>query len=121
MPEQTVLAFRIRHLLWACDEIEKFRKHRSYNEFYHNRMVMRTVETCFRVLWDEAHHLPMDIKSRYPDIPWDKIENVMNYFSYHYDHQEYEDLSVLIERELPVFHKGFEKILAEEIQDQNTQ
>jgi uncharacterized protein with HEPN domain len=45
----------------------------------------RTVERCIEIVSEATRHIPNDVKSRYPDIPWHQIAGIGNVLRHDYD------------------------------------
>jgi uncharacterized protein with HEPN domain len=54
----------------------------TFTEVYH---MPRTVECCIEIVSEATRHLPDNITSRYPDIPWRQIAGIGNVLRHDYD------------------------------------
>jgi uncharacterized protein with HEPN domain len=54
----------------------------TYEMGYH---MPRTVERCIEIVSEATRHIPDDIKSRYPAIPWRQIAEIGNVLWHDYD------------------------------------
>jgi uncharacterized protein with HEPN domain len=54
----------------------------TYEAVYH---MPRTVERCIEIISEATRHIPDDVKSGYPDIPWRQIAGIGNVLRHDYD------------------------------------
>jgi uncharacterized protein with HEPN domain len=54
----------------------------TFRSVYH---MARTVERCIEIVSEATRHLPDEIKSRYPDVPWQQIAGIGNVLRHDYD------------------------------------
>ena len=54
----------------------------TFRSVYH---MGRTVERCIEIVSEATRHLPDEIKSRYPEIPWHQIAGIGNVLRHDYD------------------------------------
>ena len=45
----------------------------------------RTVERCIEIVSEATRHIPDNLKSRYPEIPWHQIAGIGNVLRHDYD------------------------------------
>jgi uncharacterized protein with HEPN domain len=45
----------------------------------------RTAERCIEIVSETTRHIPDELKSRYPDIPWSQIAGIGNVLRHDYD------------------------------------
>lgn len=57
----------------AIKEVEDFVEELTFDDFSKNTQVMRAVTMDFIIIGEAAKHVPMDVRKRYPQIPWLKI------------------------------------------------
>jgi uncharacterized protein with HEPN domain len=71
----------IRAIDGALDTIAGMR-FETFTEVYH---MPRTIERCIEIVSEATRHLPQDIKSRYPDVPWRQIAGIGNVLRHDYE------------------------------------
>src|SRR3990172_12551963 len=54
----------------------------TFQAVYHRP---RTVERCIEIVPEATRHIPDELKSRYPDIPWRQIAGIGNVLRHDYD------------------------------------
>jgi len=45
----------------------------------------RAVERCIEIISEASRHIPMQLKSDYPDQPWEEIASIGNLLRHHYE------------------------------------
>lgn len=75
---------------WLSDIVEAIRDVVDYTEnmdfkgFAKDRRTLQAVVYCFIVIGEAERHIPEEVKSRYPDIPWDKMRGMRNFLVHEY-------------------------------------
>ncbi len=54
----------------------------TYQAVFH---MPRTVERCIEIVSEATRHIPSDLKSGYPEIPWHQIAGIGNVLRHDYD------------------------------------
>jgi len=54
----------------------------TYQAVFH---MPRTVERCIEIVSEATRHIPNDLKSGYPEIPWHQIAGIGNVLRHDYD------------------------------------
>ncbi len=54
----------------------------TFRAVYH---MPRTLERCIEIVSEATRHLPEEVKSRYPDVPWPQIAGIGNVLRHDYD------------------------------------
>ena len=45
----------------------------------------RAIERCVEIISEASRHIPMQLKSDYPDQPWEEIASIGNLLRHHYE------------------------------------
>jgi len=61
---------RIRDILDAIAEIQKFTRGLDYESFRNDDKSIRAVEMNFIIIGEAANQIPEEIEEKYPAIPW---------------------------------------------------
>ena len=70
--------FRIRDILQSIEKIESYLKNVSFNQFKRNDLLIDAVIRNFEIIGEASKHIPLDIQSSYPDIPWKQMNSMRN-------------------------------------------
>ena len=61
---------RIRDILDAIAEIQKFTHGMDYKSFREDDKTVRSVEMNFIIIGEAANQIPEEVEEKYPAIPW---------------------------------------------------
>lgn len=65
---------RLAHIIEAIDRINKFTRKMNLEDFLGNEMAQYAVIKNFEIIGEAAYHLTDELKNKYPDIEWKKIQ-----------------------------------------------
>ena len=74
--------FRIQDILNAIAKIRRYVSGVDFETFENDEEIMDAVIHNLTVIGEAANHVPPEIRSRYPDIPWRQMIDLRN-FSVH--------------------------------------
>jgi uncharacterized protein with HEPN domain len=69
---------RVRDILDAIAEIQKFTHGMDYETFQADDRTIRAVEMNFIIIGEAANLIPDEITEKYPDIPWHLMRAMRN-------------------------------------------
>jgi uncharacterized protein with HEPN domain len=69
---------RIRDILEAIAEIQKFTGGMSYESFHKDDRSIRAVEMNFIIIGESANQIPAEVEEKYPEIPWNLMRAMRN-------------------------------------------
>lgn len=69
---------RIRDILDAIAEIQKFTHGMAYEVFCEDDKSIRAVEMNFIIIGEAANQIPEEIEEKYPEIPWSLMRAMRN-------------------------------------------
>lgn len=75
---------RIEDILESIQKIQKYTRGMSFREFEENGMVIDAVIRNFGIIGEAAKHIPDDIQSHCPGIPWRAIADMRNVMIHEY-------------------------------------
>ncbi len=70
--------------------IEEFIGDIDFKSFKMNRLIVDTVIRNFEIIGEAAKNIPIEIQSKYPEIPWKKMYSLRNLISHEYFWIDYE-------------------------------
>ena len=69
---------RIRDILDAIAEIQRFTQDMDYDTFKRDEKSIRAVEMNFILIGEAASHITEEIEEKYPTIPWNLMRAMRN-------------------------------------------
>ncbi|MBV9429948.1 MAG: DUF86 domain-containing protein [Bradyrhizobiaceae bacterium] len=82
---QRSVLLRLNDILRAIDGASDTIAGIDFETFRSVYQMGRTVERCIEIVSEATRHLPDEIKSRYPDIPWQQVAGIGNVLRHDYD------------------------------------
>lgn len=70
--------FLLADILEAIEKILLYTQGMAMEDFVANQMVIDAVVRNFEIIGEAANHIPQEIKSKYPDIDWNKMRGFRN-------------------------------------------
>ncbi len=67
---------RIQDILISVNEILELTAGTKYQDFLANRVITKAVLYNFVIIGEATKNLPVEIRSRYPEIPWRLMGNM---------------------------------------------
>jgi uncharacterized protein with HEPN domain len=105
---------------WLGDIVEAIRDIQSYTSgmdveaFAADRKTLRAVAYCFIIIGEATRHLPPEVETRYPEVPWAKMRGMRNVLVHEYPWTSPRTLWDTATMNLPPLVPALERILAEE-------
>ena len=97
----------------AIKEVEEFMMGLSFDDFSKNTQAIRAVTMYFIIIGEAAKHLPIGMRKRYPQIPWQKIVGMKNILTHDYPEIDTEILWKTAKKRLPELKAAIAEILGE--------
>lgn len=69
---------RIRDILDAIAEIQKFTRGMDYETFHEDDRSVRAVEMNFIIIGESANQISEEVEEKYPKIPWNLMRAMRN-------------------------------------------
>jgi len=69
---------RVRDILDAISEIQKFTLGMDYETFKEDAKSVRAVEMNFIIIGEAANQIPEEVEEKYPTIPWNLMRAMRN-------------------------------------------
>jgi uncharacterized protein with HEPN domain len=102
---------RIRDILDAIAEIQKFTRGMSYEDFKEDSKAVRAVEMNFIIIGEAANQIPEDIEEKYRMIPWGLMRAMRNRIVHAYFEVDEKLMWDTIQNDLPPLIPKLEKLL----------
>lgn len=104
----------VNEILESISEIEDFTGPLTYDGFLANKMAIKAVSMNLLLIGENIKLIPLDIKQKYPQIPWARMKSARNFLAHEYPKVEFRDLWDTAKCELPPLKAIFREILQNE-------
>ena len=71
------------------------------------------LERFMEILGEAVKRLPMELRNRYPDVPWKDIAGMRDHLSHGYDDVDHQVLWDSVQKDVPVLLATLEQMLAD--------
>ncbi|SRR5258708_25903849 len=65
-------------ILTAIDDIENFTQGMIYDSFLSDKKTVQAVTRSLEIIGEAASHMSVEIRTKYPDLPWEKMTSMRN-------------------------------------------
>ena len=93
--------FRIRHIVEAIERIRQFTAGMDEPGFAGDQKTKDAVVRNFQVIGEAARHVPKEIQSSHPDIPWSVMIGMRHVLVHDYDTVDISTLWLTVQQDLP--------------------
>ena len=102
---------RIRDILDAITEIQKFTRDMDFETFREDDKTIRSVETNFIIIGEAANQIPEEMEEKYSEIPWSLMRAMRNRIVHVYFQIDKKMMWDTIQNDLPPLIPELEKLL----------
>ncbi len=102
---------RIRDILEAIAEIQKFTHGMDFETFRHDDKTIRSVEMNFIIIGEAANQVPGEIEEEYPEVPWSLMRAMRNRIVHVYFRIDEHLMWDTIQNDLPPLIPVLERLL----------
>jgi len=102
---------RIRDILDAIAEIEKFTRGMNYETFCEDGKSIRAVEMNFIIIGEAANQIPGEIEEKHPKIPWGLMRAMRNLIVHVYFEVDEKLMWNTVQNDLPPLVKQLRNLL----------
>lgn len=95
----------------SMDRIEEYIGNINFETFKTNQLVIDAVIRNLEIIGEAAKNVPEIIKTKYPEVPWDKMYGLRNLITHEYFGVDYEMIWQIAKNNLPENKIDIEKIL----------
>jgi uncharacterized protein with HEPN domain len=86
----------------------------DFKEFKQNYMIVDAVVRNFEIIGEASKNIPIEVQSKYPEIPWKKMYGLRNLISHEYFGIDYEMICQIATANLPQNIRDMQKMIANE-------
>ena len=102
---------RIRDILDAIAEIQKFTRGMDFESFHEDDKTIRSVEMNFIIIGEAANQIPEEIEEKYTTIPWSLMRAMRNRIVHVYFKVDEKLMWDTVQNDLPPLIPELEKLL----------
>lgn len=88
-------------MLVSMERIQEYIGEIEFIEFKQKHIVVDAVIRNFEIIGEASKHIPEEIISKYPDIPWKKMYGLRNIVTHEYFGIDYEMIWEIAKNDLP--------------------
>lgn len=104
---------RLEDLLEAIRNIQSYVRGMSFADFAADVKTIRACAYEIGVIGEAATRIPAEVKTRYPEVPWEKMQGIRNIIVHEYFRLDVAILWQTITQNLPPLVPMLERILTE--------
>jgi uncharacterized protein with HEPN domain len=104
----------LEDMLLSMNRVVEYISGLSFTEFKHDYKTVDAVIRNFEVIGEASKNMPMEIKVKYPMVPWEEMYLMRNKISHEYFGIDYEILCDVASNYLPDNKSQIEEILKKE-------
>ena len=104
----------IKHVRDSIEEIMVFTKNVSKKKFVEEKLIQNAVIRSIEVIGEAVKNLPIDFRSRYTKIPWNKIAGMRDKLIHNYFGVDLDRIWDVVKEDIPELKKSIREILARE-------
>jgi len=101
-------------MLTAMNRVAEYISGLNFNEFKRDYKTVDAVIRNFEIIGEASKNLPIEVKEKYPKVPWDEMYLMRNKISHEYFGVDYEILWDVASNYLPENKSQIEDILKKE-------
>jgi uncharacterized protein with HEPN domain len=105
---------RIQDILISASEIKQRTNGITFEEFKSNSTIAKAVCYDFLIIGEAAINIPLEIQSRYPDIPWRVMGDMRNVMAHEYFQVALKIVWNTIDNNLPSLVLQLQELMAQE-------
>jgi len=102
---------RIRDILAAIAEIQKFTKGMDFETFKNDEKTIRAVEMNFIIIGEAANQIPEEVEEKHTAIPWSLMRAMRNRIVHVYFNVDEKVMWDTVQNDLPPLGPELEKLL----------
>jgi uncharacterized protein with HEPN domain len=105
---------RIQDIINAIHSIADYSAEITFEEFRTNEVLIKAILYDFVVIGEAAIHIPTEVKSRYPQIPWRLMGDMRNIIAHEYFQVDLKIIWNTIQNNLPSLVAQLHELLRSE-------
>ncbi len=104
----------LEDMLTSMIRIEEYLGDMEFQKFKMNYLIVDAIIRNFEIIGEASKNVPIEIKNKYPEIPWKKMYGLRNLISHEYFGIDYEMIWEISKNNLPQNSIDLRKIIEKE-------
>ncbi len=113
-PKDRKYKFYLDDILLSMDRIAEYINGLEFKQFKQQYMIVDAVVRNFEIIGEASKHIPLEITSKYPSIPWKKMYGIRNIITHEYFGIDYEVIWEIAKNDLPLNRIELIKLIEKE-------
>jgi uncharacterized protein with HEPN domain len=105
---------RITDILLCIQKIRRFTKGYSFEDFQEDEKTIDSVLRNLEIIGEAARHVPIEIRAKYPQIPWAEMLTMRNIVIHEYHGVNLSIIWQTVKEDLPPLVSPLKRILQDE-------
>ena len=84
MPKGKIYVDYVKDILNEIDKINRFIKGLTYSKFVKDEKTVYAVIRCFEIMGEAAKNIPVNLRNKYPLVPWKRISGMRDKLIHEY-------------------------------------
>lgn len=102
---------RVEDIFESIQNIRIYSEGMTYSTWCKDKKTIDAVVRNFEILGEAANHIPTDIQSQYPHIPWHQMRGIRNILIHEYFGMDEDVIWETIQNDIPVLEELFSQLL----------
>lgn len=102
---------RAEDIIESIQNIRTYTEGMNYSTWCKDKKTIDAVIRNFEIIGEAANHIPADIQSRYPNIPWQQMRGIRNLLIHEYFGVDEEVVWETIQNDIPALEIIFNQLL----------
>lgn len=112
-------AMRVEHILDAIAKIQRYTAGLNEASFSRDSMVVDAVIRNLQIIGEAARHIPLDVQTRYPAVPWSLMMGTRHVIVHGYDVVRLDIIWRTVQDDLPSLIPDLQFVLDDAANDGN--
>ena len=102
MKKQQRDAFRVHHMVQACDKIAKFITDKDFDDLLTDDLLASGIERQLEIIGEAASHVSEETYAEWPLVSWKGMKSARNFIAHEYFRADYAKIWDTVKHVIPV-------------------
>ena len=113
MKKQQRDAFRVHHMVQACEKIARFIAGKEYRDLLTDDLLASAIERQLEIIGEAASHVSEETHAEWPLVDWKGMKSARNFIAHEYFRADYAKIWDTVEHVIPVELEELKNTLGE--------